>query len=363
MKDYPLYLKSTVILLGLVLLSYVLFTLAGILIPIAFAVLIGILLNPLSNRLQRWGTPPVLAISLTILLAFLVFSGIGYFFVQQLAGFSNELPALKTKSTEIIHQLQTWSSHTFGLDMKKQQEMTADIQKSVKPFLEQMVGSIASALGLLFLIPVYVFLIMFYKNLLLDFIYDLCDRENSKEVAIVLTETKSAVQNYMVGLMLEALVVATLNVVALLLLGVKYALLLGVAGAVINVLPYIGGIVAVLLPVVIATVTKDGYQTQLGIVAAYALIQFIDNHFLVPYIVSSKVKINALVSIVIVLLGGMLWGVAGMFLSIPFIGVLKIVFDRVPELKVWGKLLGDEVPTQHAGQKWGAKKKRAAAKG
>ena len=135
------------------------------------------------------------------------------------------------------------------------------------------------------------------------------------------------------------------------MLGVKYAVLLGFLGAIINVLPFIGGIVAILLPVLIATVTKDGFQTQLGIIVAYVIIQFIDNHFLIPYIVSSKVKINALISIIIVLLGGALWGISGMFLSIPFIGILKIIFDRVPELKPWGRLLGDEILTRQKGQK------------
>jgi hypothetical protein len=107
MKDYPLYLKSAITLLGLVLLSYILFTLADISIPLAFAVLIAILLNPLNNQLKQWRVPPVVAMFLTILFALLIFSGIGYFFVQQLAGFANELPQLKTKSTEIVHELQT----------------------------------------------------------------------------------------------------------------------------------------------------------------------------------------------------------------------------------------------------------------
>ena len=75
-----------------------------------------------------------------------------------------------------------------------------------------------------------------------------------------------------------------------------------------------------------------------------------------PRIVGSKVKINALISIIIVLLGGMVWGVSGMFLSIPFIGILKIIFDRIPELKPWGKILGVEVPTRHKGQIWNLKK-------
>jgi predicted PurR-regulated permease PerM len=170
------------------------------------------------------------------------------------------------------------------------------------------------------------------------------------EVSMVLTQTKGTIQHYMVGLLLEALIVATLDALALLFLGVDYAILLGILGALLNILPFIGGIIAVLLPVLIVTVTKDGFQTQVGVIIAYAFIQFIDNHFLVPYVVSSKVKINALVSIIVVLLGGAMWGISGMFLSIPVIGVLKIIFDRIPELRPWGKLFGTEIPAKHRGQ-------------
>jgi predicted PurR-regulated permease PerM len=125
----------------------------------------------------------------------------------------------------------------------------------------------------------------------------------------------------------------------------------------LNMLPYIGGIIAIALPVIIATITKDGYTTQLGIIVAYLVIQFIDNNIIFPRVVSIKVQINALVSIVAILLGNALWGISGMFLSIPFVAVLKIIFDRIDELKPWGKLFGDAIPTRSMGQVWGARKK------
>ena len=105
-----------------------------------------------------------------------------------------------------------------------------------------------------------------------------------------------------------------------------------------------------LFPILVATATQDGFHTQFWVIVSYIIIQFVDNHFLVPYIVASKVKINALVSIVIVLLGGALWGISGMFLSIPILGVLKIIFDRLPEMKAWGNLIGKEVPTKRRGR-------------
>ena len=144
----------------------------------------------------------------------------------------------------------------------------------------------------------------------------------------------------------------------LLILGVRYAILLGFLGGILNMLPYIGGIIAIALPVLIATVTKDGYSTQLGIIIGYLIIQFIDNNIIFPRFVSIKVQINALVSIIVVLLGNALWGISGMFLSIPFLAVLKIIFDRVDDLKPWGRLFGDEVPIRHMGQVWGRNKSK-----
>ena len=120
---------------------------------------------------------------------------------------------------------------------------------------------------------------------------------------------------------------------------------MGVLGAIINVVPYIGGIIGTILPMIIAFVTKDSAITPLIVMISYIVIQFIDNHYLVPKVVASRVKINALVSIIVVLIGGAIWGVLGMFLSIPLTAIIKVVFDHIEQLKPWGFLLGNVVPT------------------
>jgi predicted PurR-regulated permease PerM len=351
-KHYPFYLKSTVVLFGLILLCYALFILKGIIAPIAFSFIIAILLNPLVGKMQRKGIPKVVAIVLAIVLAFLIVAGILFFISTQVMNFGENLPQLKVKFNEHLAQFQQWISANFKFSIQKQRAAIDDMLESSKSLMGGALGSALGTLGLIFLVPIYVFLLLFYKTLMLNFFHEVFAEENTQKVSEVLIETKSAIQSYMVGLLLEALVVAVMNTVALLILGVDYAVLIGVIGALLNMLPYIGGIIAILLPVTIATVTKDGFSTQLGVIGAYALIQFIDNNFLVPFLVSSRVKINAFFSIVVVLLGGSLWGVAGMFLSIPFVAILKIIFDRLPEMRPWGKLLGDTVPTRHKGEVW-----------
>ncbi len=357
-KQYPFYIKSTVIILGLVLLVHILLGLRDILVPMAFALIFSILLNPLVNWFRSKKINKVLSIIFAMLIALTVVGGVFYFLSSQIVGLGQNLPLLKQKFSEVLHQLQGWLQHAFGLTINKQVELLNQAVNNSKAMVGQTLGTALGTIGVMFLLPVYIFLLLFYKTLILNFLYEVFAEENSKQVAEILSQTKTAIQSYMIGLLLEALVVATLNSIALLILGVKYAVLLGVIGAILNMLPYIGGIIAIALPVLMATVTKDGFSTQIGILIAYAIIQFIDNNILVPRIVSSKVQINALFSILVVLLGAALWGVPGMFLSIPIVAILKIIFDRITYLKPWGRLIGDDIPTRHLGQRFAKRHKK-----
>ena len=350
LRKLPFYLKTTIILLGLTLSAYILYALHGILIPLCFALFLAMLLNPLYCRLMRWKIPKVPAIALTLLIAVLLLSGISYFLFTQFMHLTDQLPLLQKKSAALLDKGQNELAQHYGIPLDKQNRWLEEARKGIKSLAGPFLGTMIGTLSTLLLLPVYTFLFLYYKVLILDFLYEIFAEKNIAEVSTVLRHVKSAIQNYMFGLLVEGLIVASLNALALLALGVPYAILLGILGALLNVLPFVGGILAAFLPILMATITKDGIHTQIGIAISYIVIQFIDNHFLIPYIVSAKVRINALISIVVVLLGGALWGISGMFLSIPFIGVLKIIFDRVPELRPWGKLLGDEVPLRHRGQ-------------
>lgn len=357
-KKYPFYFRATVTLFGIMLFIYLLYVLKAILIPLAFATMIAILLNPLVNKLRQKKIPNVVAIIIALLITILLVAGIMVFISSQVARFTDNMPVLQQKFSDLFHHFQLWLQQNYSLSLQRQQELLSDAGSNLKPLIGKTLGTVLGVVSVIVLLPIYIFLLLFYKTLILNFLYEIFAEQNSTHVSTVLKETKGAIQSYMVGLLLESLIVAVMNSAALMLLGVKYSVLIGVIGAILNILPYIGGIIAIAIPLLIATVTKDGFSTQIGIIIAYMIIQFIDNNILVPRIVSSKVKINALVSIVIVLLGAAIWGVPGMFLSIPFVAVLKIIFDRVKELKPWGKLLGDEVPVYHKGQLWGYRSKR-----
>jgi predicted PurR-regulated permease PerM len=357
-KEYPFYIKATVILIGLYYLVSILNVLGGILVPFAFAVLFSILLNPLYNRLLRFKLPRVLAVSLTVLSSIAFMTLIGYLLSGQLTQFSQSFPVLKVRFGQLTDDLEQWISIKMGLSIQKQALFLKNALDSSQAAIGSVIGTLFGTLNLILIIPIYMFMLLLYKNIILNFLYEVFLEEHSGRVGEVLAQTKSAIQSYIVGLLVEMIIVSTLNSLALLVIGVKYAILLGVLGGVINVLPYIGGFVSILLPVLIATVTKEGYSTQLEVIVSYLLIQFVDSNVIFPRFVSIKVQINALISLVAVFLGNAMWGVAGMFLMLPMVAVLKIIFDRIDDLKPWGKLLGDEIPVRHIGQVWGLRRPR-----
>jgi predicted PurR-regulated permease PerM len=159
----------------------------------------------------------------------------------------------------------------------------------------------------------------------------------------VLNESKSLIQNYLIGLLIEAAIVATLNSTLLLLIGIDYAVMIGIICALLNFIPYVGGLIASVMTMIFALVTKSPFAAVL-VLGAHLLVQLIDNNFIVPKIVASKVRINALASIIVVLIGGQLAGVPGMFLSIPITAIVKVICDRVESWKPIGFLLGDTMP-------------------
>jgi len=192
------------------------------------------------------------------------------------------------------------------------------------------------------LMPIYTFLLLFYKDHIREFLFAVFKKEHAPGIKNVLTQTKLMIRSYVVGLLIEMGIVATADSTGLVLLGVKYAIFFGVLAAVLNLIPYIGMFTATLFTVLVSLTTTDNTSNIVWIVVIFYSVHIVDVNFLMPRIVASRLRINALISILGVVIGGALTGISGLFLSIPAIAFLKIVCDEAEELKPWGLLLGDE---------------------
>ncbi len=171
--------------------------------------------------------------------------------------------------------------------------------------------------------------------------------ENNKLVYDIIEQVQYIIRKYIIGLLIEMGIVAAAVSIIFWALGIKYAFLLGLITGILNIIPYIGIFVALLLSTLITFATAITVTKVILVVATLVVIHLIDSNVLLPIVVGSKVRINALVTVLGVIVGEMLWGISGMFLSIPVIAVLKIIFDRVESLKPWGIILGDEEKKQN----------------
>lgn len=344
----PHYHQFSHSLLALAILTTGIYLGQDILVPLAMAGLIAVLLRPIENRLVRMGMHKVIAISLALLVAIIIVAAIAVTLSMQLSDFADDLPKIRQNLTDFFSDTKRWIRREYNVSYRQQEKYLQKAQAQTLDSLQSpdTLGFITGPLGTLTLIPIYVFLLLYYRTMLLHFVIVLFAEKHTERVREVLSEVKVVIQSYMVGLLIETACVAALNSVGLLLLDVQYAVLLGIMAAILNLVPYIGGLVATLLTVVITFSNNPETSIILGVVGVFLLVQFIDNNVLVPLIVASKVRINALISIIGVLIGGALAGVSGMFLSIPAIAILKVIFDRVEGLQPWGVLLGDQTPEE-----------------
>ncbi|MGV8133913.1 MAG: AI-2E family transporter [Mangrovibacterium sp.] len=343
----PLYAKTILILIGLFVFFTIMYIAQSIIVPLVFATIIAIVLHPAVDLLTRIKIHRVVAIVIVLLLTFLIIATFGALLFKQGSRFLESWPILANKITVLINQTIADASAFYDIDPQKIHAWISRAEQELintgSAAIGQTLVILGNSLVVLFLIPVYVFMLLFYQPLLHDFIFRLFSENKQNQVSKMVTQTKVVIQQYLVGLVFEFLIVATLNTIALLILGIEYAILLGIIGALLNIIPYLGGLISMGLFMIVALVTKSPVYL-LYVMMAYFVIQLIDNNYIVPKIVASKVKINALFSIIVVIAGNALWGIPGMFLSIPLLAIVKLIFDNIDPLKPWGFLLGDTMP-------------------
>jgi predicted PurR-regulated permease PerM len=345
----PLYAKIVLILIGLIAFVAILYIAKSIIIPLLFAVIIAIVLHPIVNFFVDKRVNRIIAIFFALLLSFIVIAGFAMLILSQASRFADSWPALVDRFTELVHETTKWASGYFDVSTRK---ITAWIAESRAELIDKgsdKIGStlvgVGSMLAFIFILPVYIFLILYYHPILIEFFHKLFGASNRTEVGAIISDIKTIIQRYLIGLSIEVVIVAALFSGGLMLLGIEYAIILGVIGAILNLIPYLGAIMGAVLPMIIAIITKPSPWSAVLVLALYIVVQFIDNNYIVPKIVASKVKISILASITAVFAFGMLWGIPGMFLAIPITGIVKHIFDHVDSLKPWGFLLGDTMPS------------------
>jgi predicted PurR-regulated permease PerM len=356
--ELPSYFKATVILLGIVLLLYAINIARVFFIPLTIAFLIALLLYPICKKLEKWRVPRALATVISILLVVVVLGLIIFFISNQIVNFSRDAPMFAEKVSEYADRLQVYVEKEFGVNSEIQIRYIRDALNEAASFGGRFLSTTASATtGILAgaaLLPIYIFFFLYYRSFFKEFLYRLFDFQYHAKVDRVVERIQAVVQSYIAGLFLVILIISALNTIGLVALGIEYAIFFGFFAGLLNILPYIGVFIGSILPIIYALITKDSLWYAVGVLAIFSFVQMLESNFITPNIVGSKVSLNPFAAILALIIGGSVWGTAGMILFIPIAAILKVIFDEIPGLSPYGFVMGE--PEKEAKKQSGIKK-------
>ena len=347
----PFYIKLACVLFSLFALGALVILAKNILSPLIFSCLFAILLIPLARFFERRiklprGAASMIAVILLLSLIMLVMYVIG----SQLADLAKDWPAFQAQISHSLWTFRGWVSANFGITRRKQLNVVntaaSKITSTDAAFVGTTLLSLSSILLFLVFTFIYTFFFLLYRRLILKFLESVFLEENKAKVHEVIEQVQMIIRQYITGLLIEMTIVATAVSVTLSILGVQYAILLGLITGIFNLIPYFGIFSALIISSTITLGTSSDSNTVIYVLITFVVTHVIDSNIILPLVVGSKVRINALVTVLGVVIGEMFWGISGMFLSIPVIAVLKIIFDRVESLQPWGIILGVEEKKQ-----------------
>lgn len=336
----------TGILLGTVLVYIVLVYGKFVLMPLAFSALLAMLLEPISRLFERLRVGRALSVVLSMVVVFIGLAGILSLLSIQFMQFRERLPEVNDRLRSISSEILTFFQQNFGVSPDQQvdfvQQGLGDIINRSGEALSTAVGATTSAFITLGLLPIFVFFLMYYKDMYRNFLHMISKEGSNRSIDTVINDIQLVTQNYIVGLISVIGILAVLNGIGFWAIGLENALFFGVFAAIWAIIPYIGIIIGSLPAFLFAFLFTDSLLMPLGVVGVIATVQFLEGNFITPNIVGSKVSINPFVALLALIIGGEVWGITGMILFVPFVGILRSVFMAVDGLEPYGYLLGTQ---------------------
>ncbi len=318
----------------------------GLLVPLFMGGFFAILFTPLSNFLEKYRIPRTVTCVLSLLLMITMVAGLISFIVGNMVSFTKDFTNVSDRLIAVANELDLWMSENLGINENLAEKIDSDVflnlvnqnSSSISTFALNAIGSMSG----LVLIPIFMFFFLLYRDHLTQMMVEIYRDKDPALVKIRIGSLRKLIQNYITGVGKVMVILAILNIIAYLIIGVKHAVFFGVLGAVLNIIPYIGPLIGVTLPVIYSFLTMDSLIYPVLILGAYQVIQLLESNFLTPKIVGGNVNLNAFITFLGLLIGGSIWGVAGMILVIPTLAILREIFDLSETTKPFALLLGEE---------------------
>jgi predicted PurR-regulated permease PerM len=343
MKDLLLRINQN--LLFFVLAVVVLYFGKPILVPLMLGALLAMLMAPVCQRLDDAGFKRALSSTICILILLAAFALIFWIILNQVTSFMEDINQIEVKAKEMLGQVQIFIEKKLSIPKKEQEVIAKEQVENGNEGHGSIAGSIVSGftstMTTIVLMLVYTFLFIYSKERYETFIVRIFHEEDTEKVRTIVGKISLVGQKYLTGRVTSILILTTLYSIALLWIGLDNAIILGGIAALLTIVPYIGTTLGGMFPFLVALITEETVEPALMVAVSIVVIQTIDNYFIEPNVVGGEVNLSAFASIFSIIVGGAIWGIAGMILFLPMVGILKIIFDHIESLKPLGYVIGD----------------------
>lgn len=351
-KRYVFLKKVTVLIIFFIVLFYGLIEAQKFLVPILLGVLFSYLLYPIVNFLEKHRFPRILSNLIAIIIGgFIIFLAVK-FLSSQFSVFTEDLPKIKEQASENLKDIRDNISASLGVSPyrfeKWGENFISNFFESSGEFFQSLFSATTSTIVRIGLMPVFVFFMLYYRNKFHDFIVAMVPDKQEEKSQRILNEVNLVAKKYMTGVFIVVIILSVLNSIGLSIIGLDYPVLLGVTAALFNFIPYFGTLIGAVFPLLFAILAMPTPDYALWVLIYFVIIQFIENNILTPNITGGIVRLNPFITILSLILGSMIWGVAGMFLIVPFMAIIRIVFENISFLKPVGFLLSNKGTEEHA---------------
>lgn len=319
----------------------------GVLIPLAFALLNAFILFPVCRKIETWGTNRIIAAFLSMFSVFLIIGGGIFLFSSQIIDLTKDFTEFKDEIIKVFADVTAYINQNSGFAVQME---TGELFNRLKSWLSDSGGTLVSQtfsgtssflVGLLSTI-VFTFLILIYRSGLVRAVVHFYPKENRERATRMFKSVQKVGQQYLFGMVLIVVILGFVNSIGLWIIGIDNPFLFGFLAAILAIIPYVGTLLGAAIPVLYAFISFDSIWVPITIAIFFWAVQFIESNFLTPKLVGGNLKLNALTSILSIIIGASIWGIAGMILFLPFSAMLKEICEEYIELKPIALLIGDQ---------------------
>lgn len=343
--DFKQLLNLVLIFFLFVLIVTMLYVGKSFLVPLTLAGILAMLLHKICIGMEKRGIPRSIASFLSVFTLFLGFAIIIVLIGWQLSGFMDNMNTFKQEASQATENLANWLQKHFNINIQPEQDqssssvpISAETGKTILMLASKTTSIFIDAI----LVFVYIFLFLLFRSRIKNFILMIVQNEHREKARLILHKSTFVAQHYLEGLTKMIVTLWILYGIGFSLVGVESALFFAIACGLLEIVPFVGNLLGTLFTILAVLVQGAGSETIIGVVAVYMTVQFVQTYILEPWIVGSQVRINPLFTIIGLVAGELIWGIAGMVLTIPLLGILRIIFDHIPTMKPYAYLIGSE---------------------